>query len=271
MKKLQRVFLTTALSVLTMSASYAQIKTHPTMVLVHGALLTSSSWAPVQSVLQNNGYNVVTVDTPGRVNDGVKPQEATLSAAVTKVCRVVNLQAKPVILVGHSQAGAIITEATEQCGKHIAGLIYVAAVVPKSGEKPFDMLSEQDNKNFDLSAPLDEKTGLSIPNPNGPVKSLFMGDATEADAKIAINAMVPESITLAYNALNYDEKNFQALPKYYIKTAQDLIIAPASQDTYINREKMNGVIILQTSHSPFVSQPRLLAEKLMEINDKLSK
>jgi pimeloyl-ACP methyl ester carboxylesterase len=266
MKRIIQHYLLLLTFLLSFSSCFAETK-HPTMMLIHGALFTSRSWASVQSELHNKGYNVITVDTPGRLSDGVSPEEATLSKAVDKVCRIINLQSAPIILVGHSQAGAIITQATDHCRNKILGLIYIAAVVPKPGEQPFDALSDQDNQHFDRAAPLNKETGLSIPDYNAPIKELFMADAKEEDAKIAINDMVPEPIIFAFNKLNYDIKQFHRIPKYYIKTSQDLIISPDSQDKFISREKMNGVILLQSSHSPFISQPKLLAEKLIEIND----
>jgi len=125
--------------------THAITKRHPTMILLHGALFASDIWLPVQTYLQNDGYNVITVDTPGRLHDGVMPKYATLTAAVTKLCKVVDLQPEPVLLVGHNQAGAIITQAIAHSGKNIKGLEYLAAVVPWSGEQPFDLFNDQDN------------------------------------------------------------------------------------------------------------------------------
>ena len=240
---------------------------HPTMILVHGALFTSSAWLPVQSYLQNKGYNVVTVDTPGRLNDGVTPQKATLFAAAEKVCRVAKLQAEPVVLVGHNQAGAVITQAIANCGERIKGLVFIAAVVPWPGERPFDLLSEQDNKNFDLSAPLDDKTGLSIPNYQAPIQELFMADANPKEAQNAIMNMVAEPIVFAYDTLNYNLMTFYRMPKYYIKTTEDLIISPESQDKFLRRQAMNQVWVMNTSHCPFISQPVQLSRILGEINE----
>ncbi len=250
--------------------SYAAPK-HPTMILVHGALLTSSAWAKVQSALQNKEYNVVTVDTPGRTGDGVAPNEATLSAAAAKVCKVAKLQHGQVMLVGHSQAGAIITQATAVCREKIAGLVYVAAVAPASGEKAFDLLSEQDNLNFDLAAPIDFNKGVSIPNLNSPIKNLFIGmDVSDEDATLAVMNMVPEPIVLADESLRYDENFFKRIPKFYISTTKDQIISPATQNKYIHRLYLTSVYKIETGHSPFVTQPAQLANILMQINDRLS-
>lgn len=247
-----------------------QAQTHSTFLLVHGALFTSSVWSPVQTYLQNKGYNVLTVNTPGRLNDDVSPQQATLGAAVEKVCQIARSQQEPVILVGHNQAGAIITQATAYCPEYIKGLVYIAAVVPLPGERPFDVLSDEDNHNFDLSAPLDNHTGLSIPDPKAPIQSLFMADARDEDAQKAIANMVSEPIIFAYDILDYNLETFQTFPKYYIKTANDFIISPLSQNKFISRQTMNQVWTLVTGHCPFISQPDQVSELLMKINDQLS-
>lgn len=243
--------------------------THPTMILVHGALFTSSVWLPVQTYLQNKGYNVITVDTPGRLNDGVSSQDATLNVAVEKLCHVANMQSEPVMLVGHNQAGAIITQAIANCGPQINALVYIAAVVPWPGERPFDLLSDQDNKNFDLAAPLDNTTGLSIPDSQACIHSLLMADATDEEAQHAFANMVAEPIIFAYDRLDYNLLAFNQIPKFYIKTSNDLMISPVSQDKFLNRQTMTEIWTVNSGHCPFISQPNQLGKILGEINELL--
>src|SRR5580658_1834553 len=137
-----------ALGLLFSATLHAATISHPTFVLVHGALLTSNSWISVQSQLQNAGYNVVTVDVPGRADDGLDARQVTLDDAAAKVCKVAAMQVNSVILVGHSQGGAVITQALDQCAHKIKSLVYVAAVAPLSGENVFQDLSQEDNDNF---------------------------------------------------------------------------------------------------------------------------
>lgn len=267
MKKLSVVICCTLLSIANVCIADTK---HPTIVFVHGALLTSSSWAPVQSYLQNRGYNVVTIDMPGRVNDGVKAENATLTAAAEKVCKIVNLQHTPVMLAAHSQGGAIITQATKYCGENIKALVYITAVIPLPGEKPFDLFSAEDNRNFDIVAPIDTNAGVAKPDLNAPIHQIFMADASDADAKRAINDMVAEPIILADARLDYDAAIFANIPKYYIETAKDLIISPATQEKYIRRQRLVSLTIMDSGHSPFVSKPALLGSILAKINNRLT-
>lgn len=249
----------------------ASIKAHkPTIVMVHGALLTSGSWMPVQSYLQNKGYNVVTLDVPGRAEDNLAASDITFDMATQKVCNVVELQNGPVVLVGHSQAGALITQALEKCGDKIKSLVYVAAVVPLNGEQVFQMLSPQDNANFDRCATLDESTSLYKINPTGPIKEMFMADASRAQSERAIHYMTDEPSHIGDGTLHYDTEKFKAIPKFYIKTLNDKIISAETQTAILSKVKMEETYSMSTGHSPFVSQPQQLGKYITHIVDKVS-
>lgn len=242
----------------------------PTLILVHGALFTSSVWIAVQSYLQNHGYNVVTLDVPGRADDGISPQKATLFLAANKVCKVVEMQQMPVILVGHSQSGAVITQAINQCGSYVKGLVYVAAVVPLNGETAFQDLSNQDNENFDKCAILDAENNIFQINFNGPIKEMFMADASIIQANQVIHSMVPEPASIGSDTLHYDKQIFDAIPKFYIETQNDKIISLETQKKIESKIKFKKIYSIKASHSPFLSQPKLLGNHLIEITDSLS-
>jgi pimeloyl-ACP methyl ester carboxylesterase len=94
----------------------------PTVVLVHGGFVDGSGWQGVYSLLKEDGYSVRIVQNPTISLEG--------DVAATKM--IIDAQSEPVILVGHSYGGAVISEA----GNHpkVAGLVYIAAFVPDQGE-----------------------------------------------------------------------------------------------------------------------------------------
>jgi pimeloyl-ACP methyl ester carboxylesterase len=102
----------------------------PAVVLVHGAFVDGSSWEGVYKILKKDGYDVSVVQNP------------TLSladdAAATK--RILAQQNMPVILVGHSYGGAVVTEAGND--PRVAGLVYIAAFAPDRGESVAALLKE---------------------------------------------------------------------------------------------------------------------------------
>lgn len=236
-----------------------------TVILVHGALLTSQSWLPVQDYLQKHEINVISMDVPGRAGDKIDAKSASLDLAAKKLCKIVKQQTGPVILAAHSQGGAVITQAVGRCGRHINGLIYITAVVPHNGEKAFDLLGNEDNQNFEKVASLNEQRGEYQINTNAPIKEMFMADAENSKAKFAIEHMVAEPARIGDDKLHYSQAIFDSIPKFYIKTSNDKIILPATQDKYIQREKFAKVYVLESSHSPFVSQPETLGAKMLEV------
>lgn len=236
----------------------------PTFILIHGAHLTSGIWSAVQTQLQNKGYNVVTLDVPGRAQDGVSPEKATLSLAVKKICQVANLQSSPVVLVGHSQGGALITQATNHCPKKIQGLIYIAAVVPESGTSAFADLSHEDEEWFSKCATLDTSGKIWKLLSNAPLHEAFMAELSTADADKYKSLFVDEPSLIGEETLRYDKGVFRQIPKTYIETNNDRIITLATQRRIQAKRSWNGIYSIFSSHSPYFSNPVLLSNAIID-------
>jgi pimeloyl-ACP methyl ester carboxylesterase len=256
-------------SIISIDNYALSFRAHSTLLLVHGALFNSSGWLATQSYLQNAGYNVVTVDVPGRSNDRIDPKTVTLDMAANKVCKVAKLQSDKVILVGHSQGGAVITQAIDQCSDKIKALVYIAAVVPENQESVFQSLSQQDNDNFNLCGDVDEEKGVVKVNYQGPLQQMFMSDVSEQYARVAINNMTDEPLKIGDSVLHYSTSIFKNMPKFYIHTQYDRIISMPTQKMIVAKFQYNKIITLPTSHSPFISQPAILAKSLTKIVDSV--
>src|SRR6202041_2466629 len=126
MMKISKTFLAGSVGIATALAggSQAQSQQEPAknIVLVHGAFADGTSWGKVIPILEARGFHVVAVQNP----------LTSLSDDVNATPRIMALQDGPVILVGHSWGGAVITEAGDD--PKVAGLVYVAAYVPDVGE-----------------------------------------------------------------------------------------------------------------------------------------
>jgi pimeloyl-ACP methyl ester carboxylesterase len=127
---LRRVLLGFSL-VLTTGAAFAtgQSMSSKTVVLVHGAWADGSSWNKVITILEAKGLHVVAVQNP----------LSSLADDVFATNRVINQQSGPVILVGHSWAGVVITQAGNN--DKVAALVYVAAFAPDNGQSINDLIS----------------------------------------------------------------------------------------------------------------------------------
>jgi pimeloyl-ACP methyl ester carboxylesterase len=112
-----------------------------TFVLVHAAAFAGWSWFKIVPRLERRGHKVIARDLPGHGRDRMQLSEITFECLVDSVCAIVDEQAEPVILVGHSWGGGIITQAAEHRSDRIGALVYLAGVLPKNGQSIMDCLA----------------------------------------------------------------------------------------------------------------------------------
>lgn len=135
-----------AAAIALLSATVAPARAEPVknVVLVHGAFADGSGWRRVVDILARDGYAVSVVQEP----------LTSLADDVAATRRVVDLQQGPVILVGHSYGGVVITEAGN--APNVAGLVYIAAFIPDKGESAVSLLSTAAPANNDMRATKDD-------------------------------------------------------------------------------------------------------------------
>lgn len=212
------------------------------IVLVHGGFVDGSGWQGVYNTLKKKGYNVAIVQNP------------TLSLAddvvVTK--RVIAAQDGPVILVGHSYGGIVITEAGTD--PKVIGLVYVSAFAPDKGESvetfiknpapgaaappilpPQDGFLSLDRSKFAASFAADVKPDLAA----------FMADSQVPWGAPALSGMVSEPA-------------WKSKPSWYVISTEDKMIPPDAQRAMAKRAG-SKVVEVKGSHSTYISQPRAVA------------
>src|SRR6202023_2133413 len=212
------------------------------IVLVHGGLVDGSGWMGVYKALKKDGYTVAIFQNPTiSLADDV---------AVTK--RAIAAQDGPVILVGHSYGGAVITEAGND--PKVAGLVYISAFAPDKGESVSTLI-----KNPPPGAPV-----LPILPPvdgyllfdKAQFPAFFAGDLSPEKAAFMADSQVPWGV----NALNgtISEPAWKTKPSWYLLTTEDKMIPPDAQR---QRAKRAGATIVEVkgSHSTYVSQPQAVA------------
>lgn len=112
-----------------------------TIVLVHGAHLDGTSWNSVKKILETNNQKVIAPTMPGRDNN----KNVDLNTYAQFAC---DQAPDNSIIVGHSQGGAIANQMIGICPEKIKKIIYVTAVVPLNGERPFDLMEKRDEKTY---------------------------------------------------------------------------------------------------------------------------
>ena len=212
------------------------------IVLVHGGFVDGSGWQGVYKALKKNGYNVTVV------------QNSTTSLAddVATTKRAIATQDGPVILVGHSYGGAVITETGND--PRVVGLVYIAAFAPDRGESVSSLI-----KNPPPGAPvppiLPPVDGyLMLDKAKFPAS--FAGDVSPEEAAFMADSQVPWSVNALGGAVT--EPAWKAKPSWYLLTTEDRMIPPDAQRQMSKRAGAT-VVEVKGSHAVYVSQPQAVA------------
>jgi pimeloyl-ACP methyl ester carboxylesterase len=217
------------------------------IVLVHGAFADGSSWAKVIPILQAKGYHVTAVQNP----------LTSLADDVAATQRALAQQDGPVILVGHSWAGVVITEAGMD--PKVVGLVYVAAFGPDLGETAGD-LGKPYPPPPALSAPITDKDGFLTLSTDAVVKH-FASDLPASEARVVAATQGP----IAGSAFGAKVSGvaWKTKPSWYIVSALDGAIAPDEERFFAKRMKATTTE-LPTSHVAMLSQPKAVAAVIMD-------
>src|SRR6478735_6171919 len=231
----------------------------PTIVLVHGAWADASSWNAVATELQSQGFTVL---APPNLLRGVPidgPYIASFLAQRTS---------GPVVLVGHSYGGFVITNAALG-GGDVKALVYVDAFVPDLGETVFQILGGSGSA-LDVPDPTTVLDLVGYPgSPEGDLEAFlkadtvhqyFAQDLDEADRWFIVESQRP--ITLSANTTPSGEGAWNSLPSWAVVGTEDRVIPPATQRSMAERA---GATITEVagSHVSMVSQPKVTIEAIL--------
>lgn len=211
------------------------------IVLVHGAFADGSGWRAVHDILTKDGYHVSIVQQPmTSLEDDVKATQ-----------RVLDAQNGPVVLVGHSYGGAIITDAGAD--PKVKALVYVAAVQPDAGESLLSLVKTMKAPNEDIQQNADGFLNL---NPEK-FAADFAADLPKADSAFMAAAQMPTAAA----AFSTPTKvaSWRNKPSYAIVATEDHALNP---DLLRSLYKRSGAKVteLKGSHAIFISKPREVAK-----------
>ena len=217
------------------------------IVLVHGGFVDGSGWEGVYRILTKDGYRVSVVQNP----------TITLADDVSVTKRILAMQSGPVILVGHSYGGVVITEAGNDPG--VAGLVYVTAFAPDKGESVSSLIK-------------DPPPGAPVPPILPPQDGYLFLDKAKFPASFAADVdsqkaafMADSQVPWGVDALNgaVSEPAWKTKPSWYLVATDDKMIPPEAQ-RFMAKRAGSTVTEVAGSHAVYVSQPNAVAAFIEE-------
>jgi pimeloyl-ACP methyl ester carboxylesterase len=213
------------------------------IVLVHGAFVDASGWRPVYDLLEKKGFEVLIVQNP----------TITLEGDATAAREVIALAKHPVILVGHSYGGAVITEAGAD--PKVKGLVYLAAFAPDAGESVLQLASTP-VPGASPAPLLPPKDGFIQIDP-AKFAAAFAADVDPATTHFMAASQVPWGLGAV--GAKISAPAWKAKPSYYLLATQDLMIPPAAQRAMAVRAKAT-LVETTSSHAVMLSKPGAVAD-----------
>jgi pimeloyl-ACP methyl ester carboxylesterase len=265
MKKIVLVILS-ALFIISGCASnkYSNNAKYPinTLVFVHGAHLTNNAWSSITTLLEKDGYNTIAVNLPGR-EQSINPNDITLDISSQALCDAIKTINTPITFIAHSQGGAVVNNALSICPiKNIKNIIYVAAVAPRNGEKPFSLLNTSDEENYFKGVNFDEDSGWMVISNKDSFVSVFTSSTSNEITRLISSQAVNEPAITGDGVISYEVEYFSKINKFYIHTKQDKIISLNSQKAIAGRIDLKNHAIIDTGHLPMISRPLKLANQI---------
>jgi pimeloyl-ACP methyl ester carboxylesterase len=231
-----------------------------TYVLVHGSFHGGWCWDGIVQRLTRAGHRAVAVDLPGRGADTRPTSDLTLEDYAQHVVDAVAAEKEPVVLVGHSMGGVVITQAAERAPERIARLAYVCAFLPADGQSLLD-LARTDGESVLLgNLIIEAHNGTHHVRPEGARES-FYHDCSDDDAARATARLIPESLAVVGTPVETSEARFGRVPRSYIECSDDRALGPTLQKR-MHTATPCRVTRIVSSHSPFFSRPDELARAL---------
>jgi pimeloyl-ACP methyl ester carboxylesterase len=218
-----------------------------TIVLVHGGFVDGSGWENVYQILKKDGYNVAIVQHP----------TISLADDVAATKRVIHAQNGPVILVGHSYGGVVITEAGAD--PQVIGLVYIAAFAPDKGESVSTLIKDPP-PGAPVPPILPPQDGYLLLD-KSKFPASFAGDVEEEKASFMADSQVPWGMEALNGAIS--EPAWKSKPSWYLVATDDRMIPPPAQ-RLMSKRAGSKVVEVAGSHAIYISQPNAIAALIKE-------
>ena len=231
-----------------------------TFVLIHGAFHGAWCWDKLTPLLEQDGHEVVALDLPGHGEDQTAAVEVTLEGYADRVVGALDALPGPVVLVGHSLSGTVISQVAERRPEKIDKLVYLCALLLPSGKSAIEASQEDSGSVILKNATVEPDQGRIILSEEGMKEALYH-DCSE-DFERARRLITPEPLAPLGTPVEVTGENFGSVRRTYVHTTEDRAVSPAAQERMYTELPCEKVVSMSTGHLPFFAAPEELAGHL---------
>lgn len=233
-----------------------------TYVLVHGAWHGSWCWSRLAAALRMQGHRVLTPDLPGHGDDRMDGRKTTARDYINAVQELITGQSEPVILLGHSMGGMVISGVAEQIPARIETLVYLGGFLLIDGESINDL---EGRVTGSLLAPhmaiSHDRNSFNVPIDI--VRDAFYADCSEEDFQFALTRLRPQPLLPFITPISISTARYGSVPRIYIECLQDRSLPLVAQRFMHARTQCEKIFTLDAGHAAFFSASHELAGILL--------
>jgi pimeloyl-ACP methyl ester carboxylesterase len=237
-----------------------------TLILIHGAWHGGWCWERVAPLLVGEGHQVLAPDLPGMGADRRKHGSDPLGEWTDFVAELATSADEPVILLGHSLGGVVISEVAERVPDAVDRLVYLTAFLLQSGQSLADVANRYPHVGpAPALRPADVQTHVIVDPDQG--IPIFYNRTSADDARAAVDRLVAQPLAAFTKPVKLTAERFGRVPRAYVEATEDRAISLEMQRDMQALLPCEPVITLQCDHSPFYSAVPELAQALLTLAD----
>lgn len=244
-------------------------------MLIHGSWHGAWCWESVAELLRAKGHQVATPDLPGHGGDATPPHRITLGCYTASVASVLAGLPEAAVVAGHSFGGVVASQTAELYPERVRSLVFICGLMLRHGQSAwrhgFPSPRAEQKAHSALSPQnliVREREGV-LDLPRLVIERDFYPDCSPTDRMRALQLWRPEPLAPLKTALSLGE-GFGRIPRTYIRCRDDRVIPKAAQERMCRLLPCERVVEMACGHSPFLSQPDVLAGHLQELAEQLA-
>jgi pimeloyl-ACP methyl ester carboxylesterase len=235
-----------------------------TFVLVHGAWHGAWCWHRVLARLQRASHQVLAPDLLGLGIDCTSPGRVSLERWTSQIAGLIEAEPEPVVLVGHSRGGIVLSAVAERIPTRIRTLVYVNAFLLQNGVSLQDAASGIRDSLVPPAMVISDDHLSATLRPEI-IREAFYGQCSDEDVALAMSLLKPEPLAPLATPTRISAERFGTVPRVYIESTKDRAITHEAQRQMQAALPCHKRVTLHTDHSPFFSCPDELCAALLPL------